>query len=337
MALVNFDLALSDGGGPAWLGAAIESVQGRASALFVVLAGIGLVLLGRSRGPRARGTVARRGLVLFAAGLLLLPLWPADILHFYGVWFLLAAPLADASGQGRSAPAHAAAAAGLVLLFPALLFLGVDYERHWNFEALEYAGLFTADGFVRHLFFNGFHPTVPWFAFALVGMALAPRILDPGRAVLPLFVASAAVAALTELAAPRLVAAAGPELGPLVDTSSIPPGPPYMVAAGATAVAVLALSVAACRAPARWAVTRVVREVLGAAGRCALSLYVLHVLTGIVPVFVLAGSEEPPRIERAWVAAWWAAWCAIAFGRATWLARRDRSGPLEALFRRITR
>ncbi|MEM9381970.1 MAG: heparan-alpha-glucosaminide N-acetyltransferase domain-containing protein [Planctomycetota bacterium] len=336
MAIVNFDLALSDGSGPAWLGAAIESVQGRASALFVVLAGVGLVLLGRSRGARTRRTVLRRGLVLFTAGTLLLPLWPADILHFYGAWFLLAAPLLGPEGRGPSTVFCAAAATAVVALFPALLVAGVDYERHWNFETLEYAGLFTADGFPRHVLFNGFHPTVPWFSFVLLGMAVARWVLDPRRSALPLAAAAAAVAVATETAAPYAVAAAGRELGPLFDTASIPPGPPYVVAAGATAVAVLALCVAAGRRPARWRATRAAREVLGAAGRCALSLYVLHVVTGIVPPHLVAGDAGPPAWSRAQVATWWAIWCALAFGGATWLARRGKAGPLEWLFRRVT-
>jgi len=52
------------------------------------------------------------------------------------------------------------------LLFPLLLLI-VDYEAGWDFTTLTYTGFWTIDGFVRNLFYNGFHPVIPWFAFML--------------------------------------------------------------------------------------------------------------------------------------------------------------------------
>ncbi|MEM6675840.1 MAG: heparan-alpha-glucosaminide N-acetyltransferase domain-containing protein, partial [Planctomycetota bacterium] len=278
MAIVNFDLALAGDGGPSWLATLVESVQGRASALFVVLAGVGIGILSQRRGTTARSTIARRGIALFVGGLALLAVWPADILHFYGLWFVLVVPL-----LGRSRRTLLALAAFLVALFPALVLLGVDYERHWDFEALEYEGVLTADGFVRHLTFNGFHPTIPWFAYLLAGLALSDLLTDRRVSVLALAALTGAIAMATEWLSPRLVASVVPEAGPLLDTSSIPPGPPYVIAGGATAISVLALCIHIGRRPRRWRVLRAVEECVCAAGRCALSLYVLHVLVGIVP------------------------------------------------------
>ena len=42
-----------------------------------------------------------------------------------------------------------------LLFFGMLLFF--DYESGWNFEELTYSGFWTIDGFIRNLFFNGFH------------------------------------------------------------------------------------------------------------------------------------------------------------------------------------
>ena len=44
-----------------------------------------------------------------------------------------------------------------------------NYEIGWNFETLEYQGFWTINGFIRNLFFNGFHPVIPWTSFMLFG------------------------------------------------------------------------------------------------------------------------------------------------------------------------
>ena len=61
-----------------------------------------------------------------------------------------------------------------------VLLATLDYEAGWDFETFTYFGFWTAAGQVRHLFFNGFHPVVPWLAFLLVGMWLGRQDLrDP--------------------------------------------------------------------------------------------------------------------------------------------------------------
>ena len=44
-----------------------------------------------------------------------------------------------------------------------------NYESGWNFETLVYKDFWTLKGFARNLFFNGFHPVIPWTAFMLFG------------------------------------------------------------------------------------------------------------------------------------------------------------------------
>lgn len=333
MVLVNFDLALGSQAGPAWVGRLVESAQGRASALFVVLAGIGIQLLSRSRGSMIRGTLVRRGVALLGLGLLLLPLWPADILHFYGVWFLLAIPC-----LGLSSRALSALAVLVVLLFPALLVAGVDYERHWNFETLEYTGLWSSDGMVRHLTVNGFHPTVPWFAFVLMGMAVAERLLDRSRSPIPLAGVFGALALAATLLADSIAEGLDPEIAPLLGTEIMPPGPLYMLSAGSTALAITSLCVAWGRAQAAGHQVGLhrVAGVLAATGRAALTLYVAHVLTGVIPPYLFHDAPTGPGWARPMVIAWWLIWSGVAMGYAAHLARAGRAGPLERAFRRVT-
>ena len=40
----------------------------------------------------------------------------------------------------------------------------------WNFEPLAYADFWSPSGFIRNLFYNGFHPVIPWAAFMLFGL-----------------------------------------------------------------------------------------------------------------------------------------------------------------------
>jgi hypothetical protein len=181
MVFVNFRVALAtEEGSPRWLTWLDTRLDGRASATFVILAGVGLSLLSRrarETGDRAalagvRRTLFRRAAFLFVVGLLYWPIWPADILHYYGVFLAVGAWLLNTPDQRLLG-----LAAVLILLFALLLVLGVDYNSGWDWRTLTYHGFWTPRGFVRNLIFNGFHPVVPWLAFLVLGMWLERRDL----------------------------------------------------------------------------------------------------------------------------------------------------------------
>ncbi len=326
MVLVNFELALGAGA----TGTSLSGpVQGRASALFVVLAGVGIWLISQSRAAGARATLLRRGVVLLGGGLLLFTVWPADILHFYGLWFLMAGLLA-----GATARTYAVLGIVTCFAFPALLALGIDYERHWNFGTLEYASPWSADGLLRHLLFNGFHPTVPWFAFLCAGFALAPKLLAERAPLLRIAAISGAIAAGTEWIFRSLSASAGSlDEEALLNTASMPPTPPYIVAAGATAICALALCLATSKRLLRPGPLHTPFRLVASAGRFALTLYVGHVLVGILPFHL--DPAAPPKWGSPSVALWWLAWCTLAFAAAAFAESRGKRGPLEVLFRRL--
>jgi len=174
MIIVNYKLAMqAESGGAAWLQAIAGIFEGRASALFVVLAGIGVSLMtakvrssvDRDALRQSRSGLFRRAVFLFAAGLLLLLFgWNADILHYYAVFMLIAAGLL------------AVADWLLVVLFSVVLILSqlflvlFDYSKGWDSAFHEYMGFWTIGGFVRNLLFNGFHPVFPWVCFFLIGL-----------------------------------------------------------------------------------------------------------------------------------------------------------------------
>ena len=95
MVIVNFKVVLGEKG-DSWVKLLASVFDGKASATFVVLAGVGIAL-GTNSALRindlsklrvAQIKIAKRALFLFVIGLSYMVIWPADILHFYGVYML---------------------------------------------------------------------------------------------------------------------------------------------------------------------------------------------------------------------------------------------------------
>ncbi|WP_409340607.1 DUF418 domain-containing protein [Paenibacillus sp. MBLB4367] len=174
MIIVNYKLAMqAENGGAAWLKAIAGLFEGRASALFVVLAGVGVSLMtakaGSSRNRelirQTRNSLYRRAAFLFAAGMvLLLTGWSADILHYYAVFMLVASALITVSDN------KILGLFSVILAASQLLLIVFDYSKGWDPSFHEYSGFWTIDGFGRNLFLNGFHPIFPWVCFFLIGM-----------------------------------------------------------------------------------------------------------------------------------------------------------------------
>lgn len=332
MVLVNFKFVTGlEGAEDGPLAALAGAFDGRAAATFVILAGIGVSLLSakarRQGDPEAlwdcRKTLLKRAAFLAVLGVLDNVLWVGDILHFYAVYLAVAACLLDASDRALlgAAAASAAAFAGL--------FVVLDYEKGWDWEAMTYLGQWAPEGLLRHLFFNGFHPVFPWIAFFLVGLVLGRRVWDE-RFALRLAAGGLAATLAAEALSAALAgwAADGTPDGDwcalLFGTQSMPPTPLYLVSGGGSALAVIGTCIALRgRWPGAWAAP------IENAGRLALSLYILHVVAGMGLLDLLEGAGLPLVI--AYSAAFYAAAVAAAWA---W-TRRFEHGPLEGLMRRV--
>jgi len=325
---VNLPLALGQHEGMA--GALSGTLSGRAAAVFVVLAGVGLSLAGR-RAPThqaLRRTLARRSLGLGAFGLLWMPLWPADILHYYAVWLMLGA-WALSWSSARLLQAAALAVGGFVLLYG-----GLDYEARWDRDTLHYEGFWTPVGFVRHLLFDGFHPVLPWVAFLFLGMWLGRHDLRSSsvrRGLLVRFIALGGVVEGVAWVLEMVAVQRGWEAEvahQVLGVSPMPPLPTYMLGAGSLAAAVV---VALIPVAARWlAPSRPLRVV----GRHALSHYVGHVLFLVVPLYAVQ-EELGPLPPEAVVGAV-GAYGLLGTAASVMWDRHARQGPLETLLRRWT-
>ncbi len=325
--------------GPRWLVGAAGLVDGRAAATFVVLAGVGISLL--SRNARVTGDVQRlqkdrtallkRALFLFAVGLLYTPIWPADILHFYGVYIAIAALLLGCPTRGLWT------LAGVLPFVFVMLSLVLDYEQGWNWETLHYTGLWTPAGMARHLLFNGFHPVVPWLGFLLVGMAIGRLDMTDAAVRKRVFLFGIGAAVFAEVTSFVLVGALSTVVSPadqeaivaIFGTEPMPPMPLYMLAGTGTACAVIAAAVAIGErfASALWLKPFV------ATGQIALTLYVAHVVIGMGVI------EEVDRLENQslpFALGSAAIFCVLAMVFAHFWQSRYERGPLEAVMRWLT-
>lgn len=341
MVIVNFDVALTsyEVQSAAWARTFIDLFQGRAAALFVVLAGVGVSLMTRKAREAnddealaaKRRSLLKRVLILFVLGLSWMPIWAADILHFYALYFLMAILLLKASDRQLLL-----AAAGLILLFVAL-FLIFDYEMGWDWETLNNLLIWTPAGFLRDLFFNGFHPVVPWAAFMLIGMWFGRQDVQDAAFRRWVLRWALGLALVTELLAAFLVRfMTRPELGLDAETSAflfgsgpMPPLPFYMLAGSATALVVIVLCIGAAQ---RWADTRWLKALV-ATGQLALTLYLGHVLIGMG---IMEGLGLIESQTAQFSLSYAALFSILALLFATWWRGRYARGPLEAVMRRLS-
>lgn len=321
MVLVNFRLAMAvPAEGDGWLAGLFHLLEGKASATFVTLAGLGLVLATqRQQWAPATLQTWRRAMALLVLGLLNLTLFPADILHYYAVYFALAVLWLRASPKVLLASIVGLAACSFWAL------LRWDYSQGWNWQTLEYAVLWQWPGAVRNLLFNGFHPVLPWLCFFLLGMLLArlplslPRVQ---RAVLMLglllIVAGHGVQHLAQ-ATPWQA---------WLGTQPMPPGPAYLLTGAGAACSLIATCLLLTRRyPGDW------MEPFTAAGRMTLTLYVGHILLGMGTLESLGLLDGGASLAS--VLLWALLFLMLATGAAWLWSWRFARGPLEALMRRV--
>ncbi len=180
MIVVHFGLVMgSDQTRPAYAAEIMHLFDGRAAALFVVLAGVGLTLRSNSAltsgssqaMSQVQNTLIRRGLFLLAIGFVNLLIWQGDILRVYGVSLVLAAGLIAAPDRRLLLIALA-----FVLAFVLLLLL-FDYGQNWEWSTMTYHRLWTPSGVVRNLFYDGFRSVFPWSGLLIFGMWLGRQDL----------------------------------------------------------------------------------------------------------------------------------------------------------------
>ena len=327
MVIVNFDIVMVHVGEPLYASSRIaESLQGRAAATFVVLAGIGLGIAAKhGKWNQTYLVTLKRAAFLMVIGLLNSLVFDADIIHYYAIYFVIGALLLRSPNFLLWF-----SIVGLVGGFVALMTV-FDYETGWNFEDFSYEGFWTPTGFIRNLFFNGWHPVVPWVAFLLFGIWLSRQKLREKFLQVTLVAAGGTILLLTTFVSRWLIANTAdtvPDAEYLFGTSAIPPMPLYMIAGGSAA----SLIIGVCLLLESRLRSLGILDLLTPAGRQTLTLYIAHILIGMGMLEAL-GRIGGQTGDAALIAS--AVFCIAATIYAYLWSRRFRRGPLEFLMRRI--
>jgi uncharacterized protein len=339
MIIVNFKVVFGENG-DSWLKSFAHLFDGKAAATFVVLAGIGLALMTNSavkdqneeKLQVGRKRIIKRAIFLFLIGLSYIWIWPADILHFYGIYMLVTLFFIN-----KSPKLILIAAISLIVIYP-LLLIGFHYEIGWNFLTLEYTDFWTFNGFFRNLFYNGFHPVIPWTAFMLFGLWYGKQDLHDDkflkkslRVGLGVFISmqilSIGLIQFISKGNPRAMEA----LIPLLGTNPMPPMPIYMV----NGISISIVIISACIILAKRYENSKIIAALNKTGQLALTFYVAHVILGmgIVEEFSSLKFGEF-SIEFSVIYALIFSLLCIIFAE-IWL-RYKKSGPLEWVMRKLT-
>ena len=326
MVVVNFRIAMGAEAGSGLLDRLVNALEGRAAATFVVLAGVGLgVSAQRTEAGQTLSVTIRRAAFLLALGLANMLIFDADILHYYAFYFLFGAMLVSFGNRvltGVIVALNLAAVAMVLLL---------DYDAGWNWQTYAYADFWTPTGFLRNLFFNGWHPVVPWLGFLLFGVILSRTALAVRRVQIRLVLSGAvaliAAATLSALLTP-LATALDPALSALTSTSPVPPMPLYTLAGLGAAALVIGLCLLGRDLAARLGLLALVTP----AGRQTLTLYLAHILLGMGTLEAL-GRLGGQTTAQAFTAA--LVFCALSTLYAWLWSRGFKRGPVEAIMRQI--
>lgn len=334
MIIVNFKVVLGAKGNPE-LKAFASIFNGKAAALFVVLAGVGLALMTKSalknkqekKLKLIKRKIVKRAIFLFVVGLSYIYIWPADILHFYGVYMLVVLFLLKARQRILLLSSVA-----LIAVYPLILFF-VPYETAWDFENLTYLDFWSVNGFFRNLFVNGFHPVLPWTSFMLFGYWLGQQDLQDQQLVRRFLFLGGATFLIIQLVAfcgSRVAGLEEWELDIILATSPMPPYPLYMFNGGAFAITLISICILIGQ---RFSSNLIVRE-LNKLGQLALSVYVAHIVIGITATELLwPDSLGTYSIGFSFIYALVFSLFAAAFA-SFWLSY-FKIGPLEWLMRKV--
>lgn len=304
----------------------------RFAAVYVAVAGIGVVLLARraiasgdpARVAAVRWRLARRGLMLLAAGYVLDWIWSGTILWYYGGLFLVGAAVVTLRDRWVLALGAASVLASAGIQWWSVQRTAGGHSTAWLLQGHSEATQSPRD-LLFDLFVRGTHPLVPWLGFFCLGILLGRRLPWPVTTRVNL-----AFAGTLCLAAGYGLSAAVGWHPHLASTHPFDRGLFYVLSTvGSTLLAVTAISWLAERTR-----SNAVTEALAVAGRTTLTLYVLHVLVFRLVVDWLGWLDVNAGLGTAlaFAVAYWA----VAVLLANLWADRVGQGPLEWVYRTLS-
>ncbi len=339
MIIVNFKIVIGHKG-EGWMSSFASLFDGKAAATFVVLAGIGLSLMTRSaiksknkeNLKKSKNRIFKRAIFLFFIGLSYTWIWPADILHYYGIYMFVSLYF-----MGRHVSHIILGIIGLIGIYPLLLLI-FPYEQGWNFTTLDYFDFWTLKGFFRNLLYNGFHPVIPWSSFMLFGLWYGNKDLNNNDFLKKSLRISIIIFIIVQLISWVAIEnfsggdmSAKEEISYLFGTAPMPPMPLYML----NGMSISVVIISSCILLAKKFENNVLITLFYNTGKLALTFYVAHVIIGmgVLEVFSTTQLGEYSICFSLSYALLFSALC-VLFAQ-VWL-KFNKSGPLEWIMRKIT-
>lgn len=339
MIIVNFKVVLG-GEGSSLLRTFVIILEGKAAATFVVLAGVGIALTTKKsiefnnieKLTFAKKRILKRAMLLFLLGISYITIWPADILHFYAVYMLVTLLLLRSSNRYILLTGTT-----LILVYPLLMIIW-DFETSWEFDTLTYQDLWSFKGFFRNLFYNGFHPVIPWSAFMVFGFWLGKQNLQNAKYVKKLLIYSVLAFVFIQLTSLFLINLLSDgsqqmtkELTEILGTSPMPPLPIYML----NGIAIAFTTISACiLVGAKYEKNKII-DALNKTGQLALTFYVAHVVIGM-GVIEAVNPDKFGLYSVEFSVGYALIFIVICILFAVVWFKNKRSGPLEWVFRKLT-
>jgi uncharacterized protein len=339
MIIVNFKIVIGENG-LGWVKSFASIFDGKAAATFVVLAGVGLALTTNSAVKNndlaklkvARIRIAKRALFLFILGTSYVTIWPADILHFYGIY--MAITILHLTCKEKTI---LVSGISIIIAFPVLMMF-LNYETGWNLDTLNYHDFWTFKGFMRNLFFNGFHPVIPWTAFMLFGYWFGKQDLHSDKFVkkifwisISTFISIQLLSYVTILLLSEGNPEAAIELTEIFGTNPMPPLPIYML----NGITISFTIISSCILIAKKFKDSFIIDALNKTGQLALTFYVAHVIIGMGVIEIINPSKMGKyTVEFSVTYALVFSLLCIVFS-VIW-RKYKKSGPLEWMMRKVT-
>jgi len=213
--------------------------------------------------------ILKRAAVLFCLGMLNQLIFPADIIHYYALYFIVGVAFLNQSSGRLIIGSIGITLIGMVLM---LVF---DFDRGWNWETLEYTDFWSLTGFLRNSFFNGFHPIFPWASFLVIGLWIGRLQLSRNSVQMSFIVSGLIITVFTYVLETILIA--NSEWAEMFTFAPIPPNPLYVLTATRSALFVLGCALWIAPKIESFELTQSILK----AGRMSLTLYFAHILLGM--------------------------------------------------------
>lgn len=336
--LVTFNIPKYFNGtlGPRWLFHLTDFRVGvlttRFAATMVAIFGVAIsfrVTAATVRGPAAlhqlRWSLRRRALFLYLLGFFFGWAWPGEILHFYGLFALVASFICTWRNWQLLILGLVVVGAAAMIQLARFRALNQGLSLWWPWTTRPDLG--RPHGLVADWFVSGTHVLTPWLAFLAIGLLVGRHDLRLRRVRRAMATAGVALLAVGYTASSVGTRKFHDRWRFAFRTSQLSRMPLYVVTTIGSTLAALALIVTLAE---RWRERRVVQAV-ARAGRVTLTFYLIHGLIAAAYVKYIGHGRVSFGLTGAFcaVVAYWL----MAMVLGNWMERRFGGGPAELIER----